>query len=198
MVAAAKEEMIDHMTTADLDKLATRILAKASNSFLDKALEMRLKTIEAKRLINALARAERLGYEPSDVQDEGDPSSAPAPLDPSTTQYASTLHNKQGATSPLPTVPSQPLANSPSNSVPLHCNLCFRRFFGDSAYFYHIKHKVCTRTPSSPAGFKYSCNHCGQGFTSVTGLHYVRIFSLLSWLAGILAFIANSLGLAAH
>ncbi|ROW15281.1 hypothetical protein VPNG_03007 [Cytospora leucostoma] len=77
MTVAAKYEIIDHMTTADLDQLADRILAKASNSFLDKALQLRIKTIEAVPLINALARAERLGYESSDVVEEKGPA-APA------------------------------------------------------------------------------------------------------------------------
>lgn len=166
MVAAARNEIIDHMSAADLDKVANRILAKASTSFLDKALEMRLKTIGAKHLINALARAERLGYEPSDVQDDAGSPAAAAPLVPSASiPPAKAL--------PHSVVPSQPATPAPTPNLPPHCSLCLRRFFQDSAYEYHIKHKVCQRVPHSAAGFQYSCEHCGQGFTTIAGLNYV-------------------------
>lgn len=167
MISAARNEIIDQMTTADLDEVANRILSKASNSFLDKALEMRLNTIEAKHLINALARAERLGYEPSDVQDDGDlPEGAPLPTNGNTnTSPPNTL--------PRNAVPSQPAPPSPAPGLPPHCNLCFRRFFKDSAYEYHMRHQVCTRVPPAAGGFTYSCEHCGQGFTTIAGLNYV-------------------------
>lgn len=41
-----------------------------SNEFLDKALQRRLKTISARRLVNALAKAERLGYDVQDIVEE--------------------------------------------------------------------------------------------------------------------------------
>lgn len=70
MVGYGKRELIEHFSMYDLEELSDYILNKVSNSFLDKAMAMRLRTIEAKPLINALARAERLGYEPSDVVEE--------------------------------------------------------------------------------------------------------------------------------
>lgn len=187
MVKFAKHEIFDHLTTADLDQLADRILTKASDSLLDKALEKRLQTIEAKRLINALARAERLGYEPGDVDEEADlaastqkPSKqqglsghayvqAPPRQSGLSSATASSTSGTGGHVAP----PSAP-ALSPALAQPIpHCGICFRRFTAQSAYEHHIKGKVCTRSPSSPGGFKYNCQHCGQGFTTVMGLQYV-------------------------
>src|SRR3569833_907974 len=70
MIQDGRLEIIQHFTTQDIDALADVILAKASSRFLDMALEARLRTIEATPLINALARAERLGYEPGDIVEE--------------------------------------------------------------------------------------------------------------------------------
>lgn len=67
LVANCKAELIEHFSNRDIDDVADLILAKASNAFLDKALEMRLATIDAKPLLNALARAERLGYDSQDL-----------------------------------------------------------------------------------------------------------------------------------
>jgi hypothetical protein len=67
LVANCKSELIGHFSARDIDDVADLILAKASNAFLDKALEMRLATIDAKPLLNALARAERLGYDAQDL-----------------------------------------------------------------------------------------------------------------------------------
>lgn len=166
MISDARNEIMDQMSTADLDDVAVRILSKASNSFLDKALEMRLKTIEAKHLINALARAERLGYEPSDVQDDGDlPATSPFPAADTTMQHSDAL--------PRNVAHSQPDSPAPAPGLPPHCSICFRRFFVASAHAYHMKHRVCTRPAPANTGFKYSCQHCGQGFTTVAGLNYV-------------------------
>lgn len=67
LVANCKSELIGHFSARDIDDVADQILAKASNAFLDKALEMRLATIDAKPLLNALAKAERLGYDSQDL-----------------------------------------------------------------------------------------------------------------------------------
>lgn len=70
VVKNARVEFVAHLDTADIDEIGSLILAKASDRFLDDALEARLRTIDAKPLINALARAERLGYEPDDIVEE--------------------------------------------------------------------------------------------------------------------------------
>ncbi len=72
MVSDCRDELIRHFSTSDLDAVAEYLIDIASDAFLDKCLEKRLLTIEAKPLINALARAERLGYEQSDIIDMKD------------------------------------------------------------------------------------------------------------------------------
>ncbi|KXH50943.1 hypothetical protein CSAL01_04808 [Colletotrichum salicis] len=47
---AGKHELVNAMTPADIDEVADKILAKASDTFLDRALVARLRTIQARRL----------------------------------------------------------------------------------------------------------------------------------------------------
>lgn len=177
MISSAKAEIVDAMTPADIDAVASRLLSKASDSFLDAALELRLKSIDAKRLINALARAERLGYEPSDVVDEDD--------DPAATQPP--FYHEPVMSSPAPqppgaqSAPRQPMAQPAPQPAPQHgspaaslmyCKMCFRKFVHQSAFEHHVKNKICTRSPVAPGGYKFSCQHCGQGFTTIMGVQY--------------------------
>lgn len=52
---------------ADFDQITDLVLPKLSAQFLDRALAQRLETVDARSLVNALARAERLGYDVSDI-----------------------------------------------------------------------------------------------------------------------------------
>lgn len=160
LIAAAKRQIIEQMTTADLDQVKDLIFSRASVNFFDEAFETRLKTIESRKLINALARAERLGYEPEDVEDD-DNSKRPQP-------------QAAAVASPVPMI--TPASARTSVATPqLHCDICFRRFPAKSAFDHHVRSKVCTRVPPTPGGFKYNCQHCGQGFTTPMGLQYVGI-----------------------
>lgn len=181
MISSAKAEIVDAMTPSDIDAVASRLLSKASDSFLDAALELRLKSIDAKRLINALARAERLGYEPSDVQDEEDDHSAshaPVHLERAMPSPATQLpivqpvSRQPGAQPPLQPAPQPaPQPGAPAAGV-MYCKLCFRKFVHQSAFEHHVKSRVCTRSPVAPGGWKFSCQHCGQGFTTIMGVQY--------------------------
>lgn len=171
-IAAAKTQIIEQMTTVDIDQVADLILSKASVAFYDKAFEARLKTIESRKLINALCRAERLGYEPEDVEDDDDQSGRANP------SHAQANPKPQPQTASVPS-PAPMMAaatargNTPTAASHLHCGICFRRFAAQSAFDHHVKSKVCTRAPDTPGGFKYNCQHCGQGFTTPMGLQYV-------------------------
>lgn len=184
MIASARTQIIDAMDPDDIDAVASHILSKASESFLDAALELRLKSIDAKRLINALARAERLGYEPSDVVDEDDdPAASQPPADyyeqvlpapapqPPREKPAPPQQRSQPARQPVPQPPPQPGINAPSAPL-MYCNMCFRKFVYRSAYEHHVSKKICTRSPAAPGGYKFSCQHCGQGFTTIMGVQY--------------------------
>ena len=42
-----------------------------------------------------------------------------------------------------------------------------------------MKKTVCSRQPKTPGGFKFSCQYCGQGFSTIVGLQYVCISMIL-------------------
>lgn len=177
MISSAKAEIVDAMTPADIDAVATRLLSKASDSFLDAALELRLKSIDAKSLINALARAERLGYEPSDVVDEEDdpvatqPPVQYEPVMPSTAPQQPSV--RPASRQPTAQPPAQPAPQPGVSTAPvMYCKLCFRKFVHQSAFEHHVEKKVCTRSPAAPGGYQYICQHCGQGFTTIMGVQY--------------------------
>ena len=113
MVLESKHELISHFSQADLDEIADAIISKASDAFLDKCLNARLLTIEAKPLLTALAKAERLGYNPADIVQE---------------QHERVLPTTQASRPPPP----------PPQSYPgrLQCMACFRVFTHQAPYEY--------------------------------------------------------------
>jgi hypothetical protein len=73
MVNDCKVEIIQHFNAQMIDQVSDQLLGIASEAFLDKCLAARLQTIEATPLINALAKAERLGFEAGDIVDQDVP-----------------------------------------------------------------------------------------------------------------------------
>ncbi|PTB67047.1 hypothetical protein BBK36DRAFT_1117440 [Trichoderma citrinoviride] len=67
VIKASKRELAKHFTGQDLDEIADLIGPKLSTHFQDRVMATRLETIGAQDLINALARAERLGYHINDI-----------------------------------------------------------------------------------------------------------------------------------
>ena len=114
---SAKAEIVAHLRTSDIDKVAGHILAQASEKFLDAALDIRLRSIDAKRLVNALARAERLGYELDGVLAEPDPQRESAVLQE--------LHQGLNQQLPPPGVTASPQRQ---------CAMCSRIYTTESAY----------------------------------------------------------------
>jgi hypothetical protein len=150
MVSESKREIIDHFKTTDLDEVADEILAKASDAFLDKAMDKRLATIDARALINALARNERLGYDDNDAT-EAQPVPAlgagAQPFPPSLMPEARPQQFPSPAQPTLP--PPSQLAQQPSpaqldarggarqQAAPnLQCPLCWRKFSSPAPYEY--------------------------------------------------------------
>ncbi|KAK3905663.1 hypothetical protein C8A05DRAFT_30476 [Staphylotrichum tortipilum] len=163
MVAESKRDIISHFTTEALDEVADIIIAQASDAFLDRCLEKRLLTIEAKPLVNALAKAERLGYEPGDIiQDDQLERVIPHEAYPGAGAGANGRPAQQSQPPPPPA--SQPPRN------PLQCMKCFRTFVHLPAFDYHTRFDVCSQIPPTANGFEHSCPHCGQGFTNVDQL----------------------------
>lgn len=191
MVSESKNEVIDHFAAKDLDEVADIILSKASDDFLDKALAKRLGTIDARSLINALARAERLGYENSDVVDE-----KPTVLSASTGHLPPALPGQTQHRSLQPATPQAPpqqtrgdQASSEPATQNLQCPLCWRKFASVAPYQYvsipsygsratntvhqHVKKQLCTKAPPTSAGYGFLCEHCGAGFITNVGQQYV-------------------------
>ncbi|KAI1345257.1 hypothetical protein F5Y15DRAFT_365384 [Xylariaceae sp. FL0016] len=190
MVRESKTEIVSHFSPQDLDHVADDILGKCSDSFLDKALEKRLKTIDARSLINALARAERLGYESSDVLEEQEqehellpPPPAPAYGSPAhhgpppqvhrgpTAQAQPTTHpnwpaHQSQQPSQAPQAPPAPPAQA------LQCPMCWRTFQHSAPYEYHVQKQICAKEAPGPLGFPFRCEQCGAGFITKVGQQY--------------------------
>ncbi|KAI5862083.1 hypothetical protein GGS23DRAFT_103928 [Durotheca rogersii] len=174
MVAESKHEIVHHFKPSDLDELASEILDKASNSFLDLALEKRLRTIDARSLISALARAERLGYEDSDILDDQSPRGAAVPpvhASPIVTwtpvKLASNTQLGQGDSAGNP--------SRRSSTKVWQCPLCGRNFDSEPPYKYHMGKQVCTKEPPTQQGFLFACKPCGAGFITKAGQQYHQI-----------------------
>ncbi|KAI0143594.1 hypothetical protein GGR57DRAFT_483355 [Xylariaceae sp. FL1272] len=172
LVKDARSEIANHFSTVDIDEIGDTLLSKCSDRLLDKAMELRLKTIDARSLINALARAERLGYEANDILDDQPrervipgssampqrmpPQTAPAPnfATPTQSQYFPRL---APSSAPIPE---------------LQCRLCWRKFDHPKSYEYHVQKSVCSKPPPTSAGFPFVCNFCGCGFITKVGQNY--------------------------
>jgi hypothetical protein len=124
LVKEARHEILQHFTPGMIDEMSDMILEKAPDSFLDKAMQRRLETIDARPLLNMLARAERLGYDARDI----------TPDEPSASRATEPPQN---------TVPSQPsysvaapppVAAEPAIAThPMACPWCSRVFNSISA-----------------------------------------------------------------
>ncbi|KAK1691061.1 hypothetical protein BDP55DRAFT_690789 [Colletotrichum godetiae] len=197
---AGKHELVNAMTPADIDEVADKILAKASDTFLDRALVARLRTIQARRLVNALARAERLGYDAADIVENehvipslpGTTPAAPAQQQQQQQQQQQHLQHQQQQHQQLqqqqqvalartnsfqsvnqkPELPVQPL--EPADPANPQCIYCHRTFPGVSAYQHHVKKKICVKTSplSRSTSEAYMCPHCAQRFGGMAGLQY--------------------------
>jgi hypothetical protein len=137
MVSNCKQEIVEKWSTRDIDDIAPALLAKASNAFLDQCLALRLQTIDAKPLIQALAKAERLGYEPNDIllseqQERVIPNTQLGHVPPVSTS----------ASTARPTGAAVPRARPDQ----LQCLKCFRTFTKKS-YFDFVS--SCLATPPS-------------------------------------------------
>ncbi|ROT41312.1 hypothetical protein SODALDRAFT_331035 [Sodiomyces alkalinus F11] len=87
LIQDTKGAFAQHLTTEILDDIAPVVIQKASDRFLDRALQARLPTIPARSLLNALARSERLGYDADDIVADANENVFP-PLDPATRPFA--------------------------------------------------------------------------------------------------------------
>ncbi|KAL6919810.1 hypothetical protein FSST1_003836 [Fusarium sambucinum] len=199
LVQKAKHELVSHLSPSDVDELADSILVRAGPQFLDRILARRLETISARQLVNALARAERLGYNLRDIVREHDEQVIPSMdsvLTPSTMPPANeTLHVRHYQPRVIPSQQlqqpqhqPQPSMTHPPNRAPLAkvsslsdlpmgpkelvwC-ICGWPCASSTALGYHKKKGACYKIrPTDQAG-KDICLLCGCRFGSSGGLLY--------------------------
>ncbi|KAI5456171.1 hypothetical protein BGZ63DRAFT_367516 [Mariannaea sp. PMI_226] len=187
MVQVSKEHVVRHMKADDIDEVADLLLTQASTNFLDKALARRLETIPARQLVNALTRAERLGYHERDIIREGRgglehviPSLSSLTLPPQA-KYAPPSCNGPSA-SYLPFAPHPPSTKLPGvqDAKPVDKSSYSNLFFcscgwpcsSPQALEYHGKKRCCRNVLPSDQVRKEVCAHCGSRFGSSGGLYY--------------------------
>ncbi|KAF4985553.1 hypothetical protein FGRMN_11165 [Fusarium graminum] len=157
LVKKSKRELMGHLTAPDLDELADLILPRVSPQFLDKALARRLETIPARQLVNALARAERLGYDVQDIVQEHNEHVIPSlhsipttmPPAPLASQALHVQHYQ-----PPPVASQRPLPKKPNASTPTA-----------------IGHAPQMALPPGPPGLVWC--RCGWPCSSGESLEYV-------------------------
>ncbi|KAJ4130981.1 hypothetical protein NW768_006520 [Fusarium equiseti] len=194
----AKHELMGHLGPDDVDDLMDLILSRASSQFLDRALAMRLETIPARQLVNALARAERLGYDIQDIVRDHDEqvipsmhsvptqSAMPAPIPsahrPDPPNPAIRIRYRQYQPDPVPSqqpqstaspVPSQAQSTEyPKGPPGLSWCRCGWPCASDAALEYHKKKNACYKVETHDEAGRDICLYCGCRFTSSGGLLY--------------------------
>ncbi|EGX89897.1 hypothetical protein CCM_08150 [Cordyceps militaris CM01] len=178
-----------HLRREDLDMMAPSLMSKLSNTFLDKALALRLESIGAQPLVNALGRAERLGYDTRDVVTDGgvggsqSGSRGPAARQERVIPTANPI--PPPSPSMLPAQQQQPAPTGNTLRLPsaadlarlgiAHCDSCNRPCGGIKALLSHRRSGLCgtAPVPLHKLGKEY-CLFCGQRFLGQGGLAYHR------------------------
>ncbi|CZR61765.1 uncharacterized protein PAC_11662 [Phialocephala subalpina] len=167
----------------------TQILKHVSTDVLDQALAERLKTVDAKDLVNYLARANRLGYGPDDVLDEAD--EHVTCIIASTSQEVPEVLQVEVPRPQRNIPPSQPNAQNDMQQDPLlleqqrnrtvvekkyaqigTCPECHETFPTFAGYTYHVSKKKCGKEGKPVDGWKFWCDNCKTGFTGKQGKEY--------------------------
>ncbi|KAH7225931.1 hypothetical protein BKA60DRAFT_482218 [Fusarium oxysporum] len=192
LVQKSKRELLGHLNASDFDELADLILPRVSTQFLDRALARRLETIPARQLVNALARAERLGYDVKDIVQEHNehviPSlhslpvqPQPQPMGPLTnTALSARQYHTPPVASQTPPPPMQ-YVNEPATQTPtkypselpglVWCK-CGWPCASQAALDYHHKKSACNRIQANDVAGRDICLFCGCKFGSGGGLLY--------------------------
>ncbi|CAK7274476.1 hypothetical protein SEPCBS119000_006191 [Sporothrix epigloea] len=140
-------EKYEQMSTSGIDSATAQILARASNKFLDAALDIRLRSIDAKSLVNALARARRLGYEPDETFEQPSRDSGPAVYQEMRRDASAGADADAGQQPP----PSTAVASSE-----WQCAVCGKQYTTETALTCHISSQICMPGPMNKKGLVHS------------------------------------------
>ncbi|KAG5926815.1 hypothetical protein E4U42_002921 [Claviceps africana] len=184
LAGCSLRSFLTHVTPEQLDSVSDLLLSKLSSDFLDRALDKRLATIRARSLVNALAKAERLGYDARDVVVEGRngsehviPHSKPN-LAQNPAQRRQSYHNHSPPSHQLDMNEPRivPPANQSYQSITaqnlLYCGICGRPCSGAHALRYHKLKRNCDHLEKYDRITRDICAHCGTVFSNASGLVY--------------------------
>jgi hypothetical protein len=165
LAASTKHRWVEHLSTQDVDEIADALFQRASDRFLDRALARRFETISGRALVNALARAERLGYDTRDIvekdanQAEHVIPSVHPPVPGNYTQHPQTIaHHPQHAPPP----------RYPQTFTPVHYQAPAR------TPPIPIMHPTPgQRLDAQPLGIQF-CDYCGRPCSGPQALDNVR------------------------
>ncbi|PON23887.1 hypothetical protein TGAM01_v207215 [Trichoderma gamsii] len=180
VVKTSGREIAQHFGTEDLDQVADLLGPKLSAHFQDRVMAARLETIGAQDLINALSRAERLGYHVNDiVQKQPGPGgetvipsmSAIPPVPPHNSrvgapppamapyQFQGPPQQPQpyrGQMNSMSHLAAQGSTQTPKRSAPAlppwakQCRMCKRPCSSEEALNYHLKKAKCNTSTPHP------------------------------------------------
>ena len=177
MVQTSKGRIIQHLTTEDLDEVADLMLSKCSSKFLDQALARRLETVPARQLVNALARAERLGYDVEDiVEDKSE--LGPEHVYPSGPRPVPHLPARSSAAQ-VPKPPGNPLAHAPGARPVVHYPAPQGSAMANNQPPPVPSQPLPVGTPEQPrpgvsSGVQF-CARCGRPCSGPDALHHVSL-----------------------
>lgn len=171
LVSTAKARILEHFRPSDYDEMADVILTRVSTKFQDRVLAQRVETIDAKSLVNTLARAERLGFSVDDVLDERPVTNGSG----KTEQVIPSLKGLplQQLRQPQPQQQQQAsLSTTQGSNGLVQCGACKRPCSGMEALNYHSKKAACDPDFNYENVGKNICPHCGCSFGSSGGVNY--------------------------
>lgn len=190
LVALSPQGLLPFFKTEDFTNGSDLILSKVDSTFLDQALAKRLDTIRARLLVNALAKAGRLGYDSNDVieerrdgtehviphmtQDTGRQELRQMPVLQSQHPSQQPHHpqHHQGPPAPQPTQQHPPPPLRIIQSVP-PANL--------PQHQHNQPHHQPSRRPSAFDTWDYKCSTCFRPCSGPHALRYVSLPLCVTW-----------------
>lgn len=181
LVRAILKHSTPHVYLRAMEDHGEKILEVATDEFLDRAMEVRLKTIGAKELVALLAKAKRLGYDEQDVVDEEE----------DVTPVQNELVEDSGLDfedipRPAPIEPIEPVVvNRPDPllvrefKIALDTAVAIGSPYHPSAAPASIPQNMnlpSWRKTKDPASRKFVCPDCSASFAQQGGLTYVSLY----------------------
>jgi hypothetical protein len=172
LVRAILKHSTPHVYMRAIEDYGDKFLEAANDEFLDKALELRLSTIDADKLVALLAKAKRLGYDEQDVVDEEE--------DVMPAQNGPSESNLQEVSNPEPRDAfivdrSDPLLEEKNpNAIAVATAIAapYQPTVSPGSYSQNMNLPT-RRKAKDPASRKFVCPDCTASFAQQGGLTYV-------------------------